>query len=172
MRIINFNNEDTIGKIARRAYHIEAGHDEDLVRRAERALLESNPHLERLDNVRRGTTILVPEVRGLRPSKRVKPLAVPASSGLADLAGALDQVQEMMAEVFRDEIADADAAARMAAGRRLRNQLEDDALIERLDEIVANAKEASKQAKVRRKEFAQALAAAQKDLSALMKKLT
>lgn len=173
MRTIKFNNEDAVDDIARRAYRIQGDRAEELGRRAERALLDANPHLESLEDLERGATILVPDLPGLRPSRRVKPLAVPASSGVGELTAALDRLQETVTRALDREVEDADSAARVAAGRRLRNRLKKEApeMIDRLDEIVANAKDASKEAKEAREQLEQAATAAQQDLSELKKKL-
>lgn len=174
MRTIKFNNEANLGAIARRAYRLGGRGGEDKARRAERALLEANPHLERAEGLKRGAIILVPEVPGVRTSQQTRPLAAPEASVLKEVTAAVEELKGTVAEALRRESEDAKTAAKLAGSGKLRNRVKKEApqLVGRLDDVVENAKATAKEVEERRKRFGQVFEAAQQDLSELKKRFS
>jgi phage tail protein X len=143
MRFATTRECTTVAELAERLYQLPDDERERVARRAERALLEANPHLRGLDEVPRGIVVAVPDVADTETVADTVAREAAASAPLADeLEELFSTVADALAEAVDREVEDAEAASTFTRSRELRRLAEEeDDLKERLSTVREAAEE-------------------------------
>lgn len=72
MRLATYQGEKDLKTLVKRLFRIEGPQAKALAREAEAALLRANPQLRNLKKVPEGTMVMVPEVKGTKPTAEIQ----------------------------------------------------------------------------------------------------
>jgi hypothetical protein len=103
MQYATYKGERNLSALVARLFEIKGPRSEALTREAEEALLRTNPHLHDLKTVPEGTTILVPEIANIEPTKEVQPVKLPAGDLLKEMIQTLGSVSTALESAVEQE---------------------------------------------------------------------
>jgi hypothetical protein len=99
MNIAVSKGEKTISTLAKRLFaEASKGSSKTSQKEMEAALLRLNPHLKRMDKLKKGTPILVPEEFRLAPNESINPFRVMAEAFLWRSENAVSNARAMLKE--------------------------------------------------------------------------
>jgi hypothetical protein len=101
MRIATYEGEKSMPELVARLFNITGAKAGLRQQEAEAALREANPHLRDLRSVPVGTPIVVPDLRGVRPSKESRPVRGDVQALVRTLQGSLGEVAEALDDSAR-----------------------------------------------------------------------
>ncbi len=165
MQFVTYKGERSLSDVARRVFNIKGPKAAELTKQAVAALLQINPHLAELKNLREGTPIIVPAVPGVG--------AAATQPGISDqvvsqLREALKDAESALRQSFSREAEEAKAMARLAQDKELKALAKElPEIREKVAQTVQAVEARLKEVSTRKKALTQGLEQLQKDTDEL-----
>ena len=157
---------DNVSDIVRRAYRLEGSKIDEITERAERAIIEANPHLVDIKKAPKGLTVFVPGLVGIRTRARAEGLAAPLLEQALDSVGILAAMADRLEAIGKRRVDALTEQTKLARRKDVKNLVEEHApqFSERLDVISKNAKDRIQQLRSVHDELASMVTNARKQI--------
>ena len=169
-RVVTLKAGQNVSSLVRDLYAIPRTGARRIAEQAERAIIESNPHIADLSTIPAGTPIYVPELPNVAVSKEASTTAPASLSELAgDVAAAIREMRSTLAEEREVAVSEAKEALEILASSDLKAAARDRAIADHIESITSASKAAIRDAEARAKQHDQDLGALAKELQGLLK---
>ena len=168
MQFVTLQAEQSLTDLARRVFNITGKDPDEVVRKAEKALVDANPHLRDFNNVQ-GTLVMVPDLAGLiqRETRCRTPMSVELA---AQLRSALDSAYAALENSAKAQTEQANETLALSKDEDLKEIVDPvPELEERIRNLVEEARINLKEIEITKEARIEEVTQLKKELEAFMK---